>query len=153
MAVSQMIGAKIHRREDPHLITGGGRYAEDVVRPGMLTMAVVRSPHPHARITSINASRAKEMPGVVTVLAAADFKPLLTGTHPALPAFVAEKQTVPPRFPIADKEAVYQGEPVAVVIAGSRKLAVDAAQGVEVESQPLPAVTDIEKALGPDSPM
>ena len=50
MAISQMIGARIHRREDPHLITGGGRYVEDLVRPGTLTMAVVRSPHPHARV-------------------------------------------------------------------------------------------------------
>jgi aerobic carbon-monoxide dehydrogenase large subunit len=152
MAISQMIGARIHRREDPHLITGGGRYVEDLIRPGTLTMAIVRSPHAHARITSINADKAKALPGVVAVLTAADFKPLLSGTHPAAPAFVPEKHTVPARFPIAESETVFQGEPVAVVVAENRKLAVDGAEAVEVEYQPLPAVGDIMKALEPGSP-
>src|SRR4030081_1445490 len=100
MAISQMIGAKIHRREDPHLITGGGKYIEDLVRPGTLTMAVVRSPHPHARIVRIDATAAKAMPGVVAGLRAPASKPLLTGTHPVAPAFVAEKHTIPERFPL-----------------------------------------------------
>src|ERR1700694_4212827 len=152
MAISQMIGAKIHRREDPHLITGGGQYIEDLVRPGTLTMAVVRSPHPHARITRIDSTAAKAMPGVVAVLTAADFKPLLTGTHPVAPAFVAEKHTVPERFPLADQEVAFQGEPVAVVFAENRKLAVDAADAVEVEYEALPAVTDVIKGLEPNSP-
>jgi aerobic carbon-monoxide dehydrogenase large subunit len=152
MAISQMIGARIHRREDPHLITGGGRYVEDLIRPGTLTMAVVRSQHPHARIVRIDSSRAKAMGGVVAVLTAADFKGLLTGTHPVAPAFVADKHTVPSRFPIADQETVFQGEPIAVVIAENRKLATDAAQAVEVEYEPLPAVIDLEKALEPNSP-
>src|SRR5438132_6405374 len=152
MAISQMIGARIHRREDPHLITGGGRYVEDLVRAGTLAMSIVRSPHPHARITRINAAAAQAMPGVVAVLTAADFKPLLSGTHPVAPAFVAEKRTVPQRFPIADEEAVFQGEPVAVVVADNRKLASDAAQAVEVEYEPLPAVTDVFKGMEPNSP-
>src|SRR5947207_11843716 len=132
MAISQMIGARIHRREDPHLITGGGRYVEDLVRPGTLTMAVVRSPHPHARIKNIDASAATAISGVVAVLTAADFKPVLSGTHPVAPAFVAEKHTVPARFPIADSEAVFQGEPVAIVLAEIRKHAYDEAEAVEV---------------------
>ena len=152
MAISQMIGARIHRREDPHLITGGGRYVEDLTRPGLLTMAIVRSPHPHARIRRINATGAHAIPGVVAVLTAADFKPLLSGTHPVAPAFIPEKHTVPQRFPIADDEAVFQGEPVAVVVAQNRKLAVDGAQAIEVEYEPLPAVTDLLPALEPGSP-
>src|SRR5947209_4391969 len=152
MAISQMIGARIHRREDPHLITGGGRYVEDLVRAGTLAMSIVRSPHPHARITRINATAAQAMPGVVAVLTAADFKPLLSGTHPVTPSFVAEKRTVPQRFPIADEEAVFQGEPVAVVVADNRKLASDGAQAVEVEYEPLPAVTDVFKGLEPNGP-
>src|SRR5919199_3436810 len=136
MAISQMIGARIHRREDPHLITGRGRYVEDLVRPGTLSMAVVRSPHPHARITRINSAAAQATPGVVAVLTAADFKPLLSGTHPVAPAFVAEKHTVPDRFPIAESEVAFQGEPVAVVIAETRGQAVDAADLVEVEYEP-----------------
>src|SRR6478735_8002086 len=127
MAISQMIGARIQRREDPHLITGGGRFVEDLIRPGTLVMALVRSPHPHARIVSIETAAARALPGVVAVLTADDFKPLLSGTHPVAPAFVADKQTVPDRFPLADREATFQGEPVAVVVAENRKLAVDAA--------------------------
>src|SRR3979411_2534345 len=126
MAISQMIGAKIHRREDPHLITGGGRYVEDLVRTGALTMAIVRSPYPHARITRIDTTAARAMPGVVAVLTAADFNPLLTGTHPVAPAFVAEKHTVPARFQIPDQEVVFQGEPVAVVLAATRNAEVHA---------------------------
>jgi carbon-monoxide dehydrogenase large subunit len=152
MAISTMIGAKIHRREDPHLITGGGRYVEDLVRTGALTMAIVRSPYPHARIKRIDATAARAMPGVVAVLTAADFKPLLTGTHPVAPAFVAEKHTVPARFPIADQEAVFQGEAVAVVLAENRKLAVDAEQAVEVEYEPLAPVIDLMTALDAGSP-
>jgi aerobic carbon-monoxide dehydrogenase large subunit len=152
MAISQMIGARIHRREDPHLITGGGRYVEDLVRPGTLTMAIVRSPHAHARITGIDSQRAKGMPGVVAVLTAADFKPLLSGTHPVAPAAAPTKHTVPERFPIADDEARFQGEPVAVVIAETRKLATDAAEAVEVSYEALPAVMDLEKALEGSSP-
>jgi aerobic carbon-monoxide dehydrogenase large subunit len=152
MAVSQMIGAKIHRREDPRLITGSGRYVEDLQRAGVLQMAIVRSPHPHARITRINVAQARAIPGVVAVLTAADFKPLLKGTHPVAPAFIPDKHTVPERFPIADQEVVYQGEIVAVVIAESRKLASDGADAVEVEYEPLPAVMDLFKALEPGSP-
>ena len=152
MAISQMIGARIHRREDPNLITGGGRYVEDLVKAGTLTMAIVRSPHPHARIKNINTATAKAISGVVAVLTAADFKSVLSGTHPVAPAFVAEKHTVPERFPIADGEAVFQGEPVAVVIAENRKLAVDGAEAVEIEYEPLPPVIDIMTALDANSP-
>jgi aerobic carbon-monoxide dehydrogenase large subunit len=152
MAISTMIGAKIHRREDPHLITGGGSFIEDLVRPGALTMVAVRSPYPHARITRIDAAAARALPGVVAVLTAADFKPLLTGTHPVAPAFVAEKHTVPERFPLADQEVCFQGEPVALVFAENRKLAVDAAAAVDVQYEPLPPVIDLMKALDADSP-
>ncbi len=152
MAISQMIGAKIHRREDPRLITGGGRYIEDLVRPGTLTMAVVRSPHAHARITNINTAQAQAIPGVVAVLTAADFKSSLTGTHPVAPAFVPDKHTVPERFPIAESEVVFQGEPVAVVVAETRKLATDAAAAVEVQYEPLPAVQDLIAAIESSSP-
>ncbi len=152
MAVSQMVGAKIHRREDPRLMTGGGRYTEDLIRAGTLTMMVVRSPHAHARIRGVNITQAQALPGVVAVLTAADFKPLLSGTHPVAPAFVAEKHTVPERFPIAESEVVFQGEPVAVVIAENRKLAADGAAAVEVDYEALPAVTDLLKAIEPNSP-
>src|SRR3954453_9004603 len=145
MAISTMIGAKIHRREDPRLMTGTGRFTEDLVRPGALSMIAVRSPHAHARIVNISTAQAQALPGVVAVLTAADFKPLLSGTHPVAPAFVADKHTVPDRYPIAESETAFQGEIVAVVVADSRKIAADGAQLIEVEYEPLPAVTDILK--------
>jgi carbon-monoxide dehydrogenase large subunit len=152
MAVSTMIGAKIHRREDPRLVAGGGRFVEDIPRQGLLHIAMVRSPHAHARIGQINAAAARAMPGVVAVYTAADFKQVLTGSLPVTPSFVPEKRTVPTRVFIAEDEATFQGEAVAVVVAENRKIAVDAAQAVEVEYEPLPAVTDIFAALEPDSP-
>src|SRR5438477_1955630 len=152
MSATQMMGLKIHRREDPKLITGEGRFIEDLVRPGTLTMAFVRSPHPHARITRIDTSPAKAMPGVIAVYTAADFKAVLKGTHPVAPAFVAQKHTVPERFPLAEGEVLFQGEPVVAVVAENRKLANDAAAAIEVEYDPLPAVMDLFKALEPNSP-
>src|SRR5258708_33459142 len=104
MAISTLIGAKIHRREDPRLVSGQGHYIDDFVRPGTVFAAVVRSPHPHARIRSIDPGEAKRAPGVIAVLTHQDFAPVLAGTHPAAPAFVAEKKTVPERFPIAKEE-------------------------------------------------
>src|SRR5260370_40144945 len=104
MSENQMMGLKIHRREDANRLTGNGRFVEDMVRPGTLTMAVVRSPHPHARIGRVDAAQARAMGGVVGVYTAADFKSLLKGTFPVLPAFVAEKHTVPERFPLAEAE-------------------------------------------------
>src|SRR5690242_13828454 len=98
MAISTMIGAKVQRREDPRLIRGRGRYVEDLRRLGTLSLVVVRSPHPHARIVSIDLEHAKTMPGVRAVLTAGDFKKVLTGgggVLPVAPAFVAQKHTVP----------------------------------------------------------
>jgi aerobic carbon-monoxide dehydrogenase large subunit len=152
MAISQMIGAKVHRREDPRLISGHGRYVDDFTRPGTLHMAIVRSPFAHARINSIDPSAAKAMPGVVGVLTAADFEGVLSGAAPVAPAFVGEMKTVPDRLPMATSEAVYEGEPVAVVVAESRAGAVDAAQQVVVDFEPLPAVMDLEEAMREGSP-
>ncbi|MHB8323326.1 MAG: hypothetical protein ACYDEA_12785 [Candidatus Dormibacteria bacterium] len=147
MAVSQLIGARVQRREDPRLITGHGRFIEDHVLPGLTHMAVVRSPHPHARILSIDGEAARSAPGVLAVLTAKDFKPQISGGMPVTPAFAPEKKYVPERFPIAELEVCFQGEPVAVVVATDRCLAADAADLVRVEYQPLPAVVDPEAAL------
>ena len=79
MALTTMIGAKIHRREDPRLVSGHGRYADDFVRPETAYMSVVRSPYAHARIVSIDASAAKAAPGVVAVYTAGDFEGVRAG--------------------------------------------------------------------------
>ena len=152
MAVTTMIGAKIHRREDPRLVSGHGRYVDDMVRPAMVHMAVVRSPIAHGKIKSIDLTEAKKAPGVVGVYTFADFKDHIAGGIPVSASFVAEKKQIPNQFPIAHDEVVYQGEPVAVVIADGRYQAIDAAALVQVEYDPLPAVMDIEKAMQPNSP-
>jgi carbon-monoxide dehydrogenase large subunit len=154
MAVSQLVGAKIHRREDPRLITGHGRFTDDLPYQGLLHMVVVRSPYAHARIRSIGVEAAKKAPGVVAVYTAADFKGVIAGpaTFVVAPVFAPIKLTNPPRYPIAAKEVCYQGEPVAVVIAEQRGQAADGAQLVDIDYEPLPAVTDLEEAVKPGSP-
>ena len=152
MAVSQLVGAKIHRREDPRLITGHGHYIDDFTRQGTAYAAFVRSPYAHARVKSIDVTDASKAAGVVGVYTARDFKGQLAGTHPAAPAFVAEKKYVPERFPIAEKEVCYQGEIVAAVLAESKAQASDAANMIQVEYEELPAVMDLEKALDSKSP-
>jgi len=152
MAITTMIGARIHRREDPRLVSGHGRYVDDMVRPGMLHMAVVRSPQAHAKIKSIDLAAAKKAPGVSAVFTFADFKDHIAGGIPVSASFVADKKQVPNQFPIAHDEVVYQGEPVAVVLADERYQAADAAALVDVEYEALPAVMDIEKAMESSSP-
>ncbi|HEX9363250.1 MAG TPA: molybdopterin cofactor-binding domain-containing protein [Candidatus Dormibacteraeota bacterium] len=152
MAVTQLVGAKIHRREDPRLITGHGHYIDDFARQGTAYAAFVRSPHAHARIKRIDVTDASKAPGVVGVYTARDFKGQLAGTHPAAPAFVADKKYIPERFPIAEKEVCYQGEIVAVVLADTKGQASDAANMIQVDYAELPAVMDLEKALEDGSP-
>lgn len=152
MAVTTMIGAKIHRREDPRLVSGHGRYVDDMTRPGMLHMSVVRSPYAHAKIRSIDLAAAKKAPGVQAVYTYADFKDHIAGGLPVSNSFVAEKKQVPNQFPIAHDEVVYQGEPVAVVLAEERYQAADAAQLIQVDYDQLPVVMDIEKAMEKGSP-
>ena len=152
MAVTQLVGAKIHRREDPRLVTGHGHYIDDFARTGTAYAAFVRSPLAHARIKSIDITDAAKAPGVVGVFTARDFKGQLAGTHPAAPAFTAAKKYVPERFPIAEKEVCYQGEIVAAVLAETRGQAADAVNLIQVEYQEVPAVMDLEKALEEGSP-
>jgi aerobic carbon-monoxide dehydrogenase large subunit len=152
MAITTMIGAKIHRREDPRLVSGEGRYVDDFTRPGTIFLAVVRSPHAHARIKKIDTAKASKAPGVVAVYTHEDIAKVIAGTMPAAPAFVADKKQVPPRFPIAESEVAYQGEPVAVVVAESKYQASDAANLVEVDYEHLPAVMDLDKAMDAKSP-
>lgn len=152
MAVSQLIGARVQRREDPRLITGHGRFIEDHTLPGLCHLAVVRSPHPHARVVGVDPGGASRLKGVLAVLTAADFHRVLSGAMPVTPSFAPDKRYVPERFPIADQEVCFQGEPVAVVVATDRHLAADAADLVHVTYETLPAVVDPESALRPESP-
>src|SRR5258706_4182965 len=152
MGTSQLVGAKIHRREDPRLVTGHGRYTDDLNRTGLTHLAVVRSPHSHAKIRSIDLGAAKKAPGVLGVFTAQDFNGIIAGpaTFAVAPVFAPEKKTNPPRYPIAKEEVCYQGEPVAVVVAEPRYQAADAAQLIDVEYEPLPAVMSIDQGLKGD---
>jgi aerobic carbon-monoxide dehydrogenase large subunit len=152
MAVSTMIGAKIHRREDPRLITGRGHYVDDMQLNGLLHVAFVRSPHGHARIRSIELTDAAKVPGVVAVYTARDFEGVLQGAMPVTNSFVADKKQPIGWAYIAKDEARYHGEIVAVVVAQDKYQAADAALLVSVDYEVLPAVVDLDKALEPKSP-
>jgi carbon-monoxide dehydrogenase large subunit len=154
------IGHPIRRKEDARLLTGKGRYTDDFSLPGQTYAAMVRSPHPHARIVRIDASAAKAMRGVLLVLTGADciadaLKPIphspVPSTHFDMkltakggkPVFAGRHVLLP-----ADK-ARYVGEPVAVVVAETRAQAMDAAEAVEVEYEELPYTVLTEDALTP----
>jgi carbon-monoxide dehydrogenase large subunit len=152
MAVTTMVGAKIHRREDPKLVTGHGSYVDDMQLTGMVHMAVVRSAQAHAKIVSIDLTAASHAPGVVAAYTARDFKKVISGGLPVTESLIADKKQTPNQFPIAEGEAVYFGEPVAVVLAEERYQAADAADLVQVQYESLPVLVDFEKALEKGSP-
>lgn len=142
------IGKPLARKEDKRLITGQGRYLDDIVVPGALHACFVRSPHAHARILSVSADAARELPGVTGVFTGDDLDkwtnrlrlaPPIEGLHPT------EIATLP-----IDKVR-FHGDPVAVVLARDRYVAEDAAELVEVEYEVLPAIASLESAFAPDA--
>lgn len=141
----RVLGRPVRRKEDPRFITGRGRYLDDIVLPRMLHMVLVRSPYAHARIKSIDASRAREMPGVRLVLTVEDLKALNLAWMPTL---AGDRQMV-----LADGKVLYQNQEVAAVVADTRAQAADAAAAVAVEYEPLPVVVDPFKALEPGAPV
>ncbi len=150
MPLSKSVGARIKRREDPSLIRGLGQYVDDVKLPEMLHVAILRSPHAHARIKSIDTAAAGQHPGVVAVVTGAELRDQI-GTIPT----TADNPTlrIPKHFVLAVDKVCYVGEGVAAVVTESRYTARDAIDLIQVEYDPLPAVTDPEKALAPDSPV
>jgi carbon-monoxide dehydrogenase large subunit len=147
---TRLVGARIPRNEDPRLLRGLGCFVADINPPGVLHAAGLRSPHAHARLRAIDVARARALPGVHLVLTAADLGPLnqpgpLLIPHPGL----THPRTQPP---LAADEVRYVGELVAFVVAEDRYVAEDAVGLIDVEWEPLPAVTDLEAALGPESP-
>ncbi len=140
------VGRGLRRKEDPRLITGQARYVDDISLPRTLWMAFVRSPEAHARIVSIDASAARERPGVHSVFTGEDLSDL-SGPLPMawVPPGVEVKN--PPHWPLAKGAVKHVGDPVAVVLGEDRYAVVDAAEDVVVEYDPLPVVTDPEDAL------
>ncbi len=144
------LGRARTRKEDARLVTGQTTWTDNLVLPGMLHMAFVRSPYAHARITSVDVSAAKALPGVVAAFSGADFadeQGSLPCAWPVTPDIV-----IPPHPPMATDEVRYVGEAVAVVVARDRYTAADAVGLVDVSYEPLEPVLDMRTALDEGSP-
>ncbi|MEM0451148.1 MAG: hypothetical protein QXO17_06230, partial [Nitrososphaerota archaeon] len=146
-ASPRYVGRPVPRVEDRRFVTGTGTFLDDLRVPGMLYAAFVRSRVAHARIRSIDVSRAERMRGVVAVLTAEEM------ARYAGPVSTDAGSDVPRAMPLASKKVRYYGEPVAMVIAEDRYVAYDAAELVEVEYERLPPVTDVERALSEGAPL
>jgi aerobic carbon-monoxide dehydrogenase large subunit len=140
-------GTRVQRVEDARLLTGHGSFVDDISRPGMLHACFVRSPFARARINSIDASAALALPGVHAVFTAADLNP---DVKEAWHAVAGKDVPDTPRPPLAEGEAKFVGDPVALIVAGSRYIAEDALELVDVDYEPLPAITDFTRAQSSD---
>ncbi|MEW5862251.1 MAG: xanthine dehydrogenase family protein molybdopterin-binding subunit [Pseudomonadota bacterium] len=144
------------RIEDDRLLCGRGLYSDDRNLPGEAWMVLVRSPHAHARIVSIDASEARRAAGVLAVFTIADLKADGVGALPIPPLFAradGSPAAAPPRTLLADGTAYYVGHPVAAVVAETRAQAQDAADLVAVEYEALRCVVTPEQALAPGAPV
>src|SRR5262252_8371194 len=150
------IGQAVPRFEDLRLVRGGGRYVDDISLPGMAFGHVLRSPHAHARIRAIDTSKAKAAPGVLTVLTGADWAASGFGDLP-VPAGMKLRDGSPmyrPKCPALVKDRVrWVGDYVAFVVAETRHQAADAAELIEVDYEPLPAVVSTAEAAEPGAPL
>ena len=140
------VGQSVERVEDGALLTGRGRYIDDLgVRPGTLHAAILRSPHGHAEVLGIDAVAARALPGVAAVITGADVAALTASMAGVIKALDSR--------PIAIDRVRYVGEPVAVVVAADRYIAEDALDLIDVSYRPLPAVVDCMAALSREAPV
>ena len=140
------VGRTRLRKEDARLVTGRTNWTDDIRLTGTLHMVLVRSPMAHARVTGIDTAGALEMPGVVDVVTGSDLEGAFGDGLPcAWP--VTEDMAAPAHMPLASEEVAYVGDAVAAVLARSRAEAVDAAEAVLVDYEPLPAVVDMKAAV------
>ena len=148
-AASTYIGQPLRRREDFKFITGKGRYVDDIKVPGMLHMAMLRSPHAHAVIKRIDLAAAKAAPGVRVALSGAD---LVGKIGPIVPNWIMPGTKVPERPVVAIDRVRFVGECVALVVAQTQAMAYDAVGLIDVEYEALPAVVDEEQAIQAGAP-
>lgn len=145
---AKYFGASVRRREDHRFLTGEGRFVEDIQLPGLLHAALLRNVHAHARIRAIHTDKARRLPGVLGVFTFQELarwmKPLPTfgSPPPGLAKRVEFKLKHAPQYPLVRETARYVGEILAVALAESRYIAEDALELIQVEYEPLPAVTD-----------
>jgi carbon-monoxide dehydrogenase large subunit len=147
---SGYVGQPIKRVEDPRLIKGAATYVDDLKLPGMLHAAILRSPHAHARLGTVETRAARALPGVRGVFTGADLNDRC-GTIPC--ASSIEGLKAPRHTTLAGDRVYFVGHPVAVVVAVDRYAAADALQAIDASYDPLPAVTNPERALSPGSPL
>ena len=145
-SAGRFVGQAVRRREDPRLLTGRGSYVDDVTVPGMLHAAFVRSDLAHARITGLDVGAAQALPGVRAVFTAAELNPRVGSMQPTM--FQSDPPPMPcaPLRPLAETDVRFVGDPIVLVVADSRYVAEDAAELVEVDYDPLPAVIDAATA-------
>src|SRR5215471_16335248 len=150
------LGQPVPRFEDPRLLRGGGRYVDDMVLPRMAFGHVLRSPHAHARIRSIDTTAAKGTPGVLTVLTGADWEALGWGDLPTATGNQRRdgSPAYRPRYPALVKDrARWVGDYVAFVVAKTYHQAADAAELIEVDYEPLPAAVSTVDAVKDGAPL
>jgi carbon-monoxide dehydrogenase large subunit len=148
-------GQPVKRLEDQRLLTGKGHFIDDKPEDGALWLYVLRSPHAHAKITSIDTAAAKAMPGVEAVYTGADLIADDIGTLPTLLVFKrpdGSPMTAPPRRLLAHEIVRFAGEPIAAVVATSRVTAQSAAEAIAIEYDVLPSVVDPVTAIKPGAP-
>jgi len=149
MPTTALIGQRVRRREDPRFLRGEGQFVDDINLRGMAHAALLRSPHAHAWIRSVNCLEARQLPGVLDIITFADIAslakpiPMRLEAHPSFLPYLQR--------PLAEVKVRYVGEPVAVVVASSRAVAEDAMELIQVEYEPIPPIVDVSSALGPET--
>jgi len=150
--VTGMFGQRIKRVEDPALLRGAARFADDIHYPDMLHAHFVRSAYAHARILSVDATAARGISGVHAVYTYDDLTPHFASEHiPGEMPNAAIRQTINQTV-LARDEVCHVGEAIALIVADNRALAEDAAEQVIIDYEPLPAVIDLPAALADGSP-
>ncbi len=150
------MGASVPRKEDRRFLIGKGRYTDDLKLPGQTAAVFLRSPHAHAKIRSIDATAARQAPGVLAVLTGEDVAADGLGGIPCgwqITNKDGSKMVEPPHPALALGKARHAGDPVVMVIAQTRAQAKDAAQLVEIDYEPLPAVAHLPAAVAPGAPL
>ena len=149
------VGQPVSRKEDPVLLRGEGRYSDDLKRPGQLYGVMVRSRVAHGVLRSIDATGAREMPGVHAIITAADLDMAGIRNMPAAAGKHRDGTPTPrpPQRPLASDRVRYVGEPIAMVVAETAMLAKDAAESIFADIDPLPAVTTASAAAAADAPL
>src|SRR5438093_11295733 len=144
------------RLEDERLLTGKGRYSDDLELPNQCWLVLVRSPHAHARVGAIDLAEVKKAPGMIAAWSMAELRADGVGHIPFPPLFKradGSPMAAPPRTPLAEDRVYYVGQPVAAIVAETRRQAEDAANLVSARYEELPCVVDARRAVEAGAPL